>query len=103
MLMTLVWWTRSKAFLKSMNTRATDVFSCIFRFFKAKSRRLIRQCMVEEIFMLQFCCVSKRGARWECIHSEMKSPHSRLGMGVIEMVLRPLSDWGFGVLSTGVM
>ena len=44
--MTVVWCTRSKAFLKSMKARATDVFRCSKCLF-VKSRRLIKQCVVE--------------------------------------------------------
>lgn len=80
--MTVVWLTRSKACFKSKNTRATDVFR-IFRFLK-KSRKLIRQCVIEELFML--------GAGWEYIHLAMKSSQRRQEMGVTEMGLRTLSD-----------
>lgn len=88
-------------FFKSMSVKVTHVFR-FSRFFFVKARRLMRQYMVEDDFMLRCCCMSIREASWEYVLLKTKCTKTWLWIRVMEMCLKSLSDWGFGVWGTGV-
>lgn len=94
-----VWFIKSEALVKSIKTVTTRVLHCL-RFLCTKSRKVMKQRVVDEVFMLSYCCRFIFGARSAYVHS---TTQRRLGSVVTHMGWRSLRDVGLVVLGAVVI